>query len=88
MIVSRLRTEYGVTAEIEPAPYTAARWLVNPAQPTPSGVSTTVVEDRRGVRVLLFESEWQLNYFERQHPDVLLQAESPVAPPMFNRSGS
>jgi peptide chain release factor 3 len=76
VIVSRLRIEYGVTAEIEPAPYTAARWLVNPAQATPSGVATTVVEDRRGVRVLLFESEWQLNYFEGQHPDVLLQAES------------
>jgi peptide chain release factor 3 len=76
VIVSRLRTEYGVSAEIEPAPYTAARWLVDAAQPTPSGVSTTVVEDRRGVRVLLFESEWQLNYFARQHPDVMLQAES------------
>jgi peptide chain release factor 3 len=76
VIVSRLRTEYGVTAEIEPAPYTAARWLVNPAQQTPSGVSTTVVEDRRGVRVLLFESEWQLNYFASQHPDIQLQAES------------
>jgi peptide chain release factor 3 len=76
VIVSRLRIEYGVTAEIEPAPYTAARWLVNPAQATPSGVATTVVEDRRGVRVLLFESEWQLNYFISQHPEVLLQAES------------
>jgi peptide chain release factor 3 len=81
VIVSRLRIEYGVSAEIEPAPYTAARWLVNPAQPTPAGVSTTVVEDRRGVRVLLFESEWQLGYFVRQYPEVLLQAESPVAPP-------
>jgi peptide subunit release factor RF-3 len=49
---------------------------VNPAQATPSGVATTVVEDRRGVRVLLFESEWQLNYFISQHPEVLLQAES------------
>ena len=76
VIASRLRIEYGVTAAIEPAPYTAARWLVNPAQAIPSGVSTTVVEDRRGVRVLLFESEWQLNYFAGQHPEVVLQAES------------
>jgi peptide chain release factor 3 len=76
VIVSRLRIEYGVAAEIEPAPYTAARWLVNPAQLTPAGVSTTVVEDRRGMRVLLFESEWQLNYFMREYPEVLLQAES------------
>ena len=54
-----------MTAAIEPAPYSGCCWLVNPAQAIPSGVSTTVVEDRRGVRVLLFESEWQLNYFRR-----------------------
>ena len=29
-------------------------------------------------RVLLFASEWELQYFERQHPDVQLLAESPV----------
>ena len=30
VIASRLRTEYGVAVEIEPAGYTAARWLGNP----------------------------------------------------------
>ena len=37
-------------------------------------------------RVLLFGSEWELQYFERQHPDVPLLAESPVAAPTTSRS--
>ena len=34
--------------------------------------------DRHDRRVILFESEWRLRYFERHHPDVVLLAESPV----------
>jgi peptide chain release factor 3 len=78
VIVSRLRTEYGVAIEIEPAPYTTARWLVDTTLSTPIGGATTVAIDREERRVLLFESEWELNYFERQHPGVQLLAESPV----------
>jgi hypothetical protein len=32
--------------------------------------------DRRGQRVILFTSEWELRYFERHHPDVVLLEES------------
>jgi peptide chain release factor 3 len=78
VIVSRMDTEYGVAVEVEPAPYAAARWLEG-NEPTPSLASGSVVAtDRRHRRVLLFGSEWELQYFERQHPDVPLLAESPV----------
>jgi peptide chain release factor 3 len=78
VVVSRLRTEYGVAAEIEPLTYTAARWLANPAQATSSLVGQyTLATDRQGRRVLLFASDWELQYFERQLPDVELLAESP-----------
>jgi peptide chain release factor 3 len=79
VITSRLRSEYGVEAEIEPAGYSLARWLGNPDQPaaTPGGQSA-VAADRQERRVFLFGSEWELQYYQRHHPDVTLLAESPV----------
>jgi peptide subunit release factor RF-3 len=32
--------------------------------------------DRQERRVILFTSDWEVQYFERQHPEVKLQAES------------
>ena len=79
VIVSRLRTEYGVAVDIEPAGYTAARWLGPHTGPAPApGLQGVVAADRQGRRVLLFASPWELQYFERQHPDVPLLDESPV----------
>ena len=79
VVVSRLRGEYGVEAEIEPAGYTAARWLGDVTGPTPTpGLQGVVATDRLGRRVLLFASQWELEYFERQHPDVPLLDESPA----------
>ncbi len=81
VIVSRLQTEYGVEAAIEPAPYALARWLGDPAAAAAlSSVAggVTVAADRRDRPVLLFSSAWELQYFERKHPDVVLLAESPV----------
>ena len=79
VIVSRLRTEYGVEIQVEPTPYSVARWVAHPAQAMPSlGGQTALAMDRQERRVLLFGSEWELQYFERQHPAVALLAESPV----------
>ena len=87
VIVSRLRTEYGVAVEIEPAGYTAARWLGNPTGPTPSpGGESVVAVDRQGRPVLLFGSLWALQYFERHHPNLSLLNESPVAAPTTSRT--
>jgi len=79
VITSRLRTEYGVTVEIEPAGYSAARWFGNWAGRTPMlGGQSVVAVDRQERPVILFASEWELQYFQRHHPDVDLLAESPL----------
>ncbi len=77
VIASRLKSEYSVMVEIEPVGYAAARWLGSAGGPSPGGSSVMAV-DRHDRRVILFESEWGLRYFERHHPDVVLLAESPV----------
>jgi peptide chain release factor 3 len=78
VIASRLKNEYGVTAEIEPQAYTAARWLGSNSGPLPPLPSACVrATDSHDRRVILFPSEWELRYFERHHPDVILFEESP-----------
>jgi peptide chain release factor 3 len=80
VITSRLRTEYAVEAQIEAAPFAAARWLADPAQAIPAlGGGAVVAIDRQERRVILFASEWEVGYFERQHPEVALVAESPTS---------
>jgi peptide chain release factor 3 len=87
VITSRLRTEYGVEVQIEPASYAVARWLADPAKPLPPfGGQTAVAVDRHDRRLLLFASEWELQYFERQHPTIALLAESPVASSATSRN--
>ena len=87
VIASRLRTEYGVEVAIEPASYTTARWVADPTQAIPSlGGQTAAAVDRHERRVLLFASEWERQYFERQHPNMPLLAESPVAGPATGRN--
>jgi peptide chain release factor 3 len=79
VIASRLRTEYGVEVQIDAASYAAARWVADPAQALPSlGGGAAVAVDRSDRRLILFASEWEVQYFERQHPEVTLLAESPV----------
>jgi peptide chain release factor 3 len=79
VITSRLRTEYGVDAQIDTAAYAAARWVADPDVRVPSlGGGAAVALDRQDRRVILFASEWEVQYFERQHPDVKLLAESPT----------
>src|SRR5213083_1302547 len=64
VIASRLRTEYGVAAEIEPAQYAVARWIADPAIKLPLLTGqVTLAADRRDRPVLLFGSEWELQYF-------------------------
>src|SRR5207249_677121 len=53
VIVSRLRTEYGVAVAVDPAGYSAARWLGNPGQTPILGGQSVAAEDRQGRRVIL-----------------------------------
>ncbi len=78
VIASRLENEYGAVASVESANFSASRWLANPDAPIPSlGSGCTAAVDRRERPVLLFTSKWDLDYFERQYPDVALLTESP-----------
>ena len=80
VITSRLQTEYGVSVAIEPLSLSAARWAADETRPLPSlGGQPVVAVDRQERRALLFESEWELQYFQRQYPGVQLLAESPTA---------
>jgi peptide chain release factor 3 len=74
----RLESEYGVSAQIEPAPWQMARWAVQ-SQPRnaddwrlPTGAVLGL--DADGREALLFESEWQMRYFQQHHPAVELSA--------------
>ncbi len=80
VIASRLANEYNVSAQVEPATFAAARWVTDPNQAIPSlmGANTLAV-DRGERRVILFTSDWEVQYFGRQHPEIGLQAESPVS---------
>jgi peptide chain release factor 3 len=82
VIVSRLKTEYGVDVQIDPATYSAARWIEDATRVgslLPSlGGQITLAGDRHGRHVLLFGSDWELQYFQRKYPDVPLLSESPA----------
>jgi peptide chain release factor 3 len=78
VIVSRLASEYGVTAEIETTGYTAARWVEIAAVPPLAGGPSVMAVDRHERRVILFASEWDLRYFQRHHPHIALLDESPA----------
>jgi peptide chain release factor 3 len=79
VIASRLSVEYGAEAQVDTTNYTAARWLADPKLSTANlGGQFTLAMDRLERPVLLFNSPWDLQYFERQHPQVKLLEESPV----------
>jgi peptide chain release factor 3 len=84
VIVSRLRSEYAVEVAIEPAAYTAARWVGQTDTPLPSPPSqSSIVTDRHGRTVVLFGTHWELEYFERQHPTVPLLQNRPLPERLF-----
>ena len=74
VLAARLKDEYNVDAGVESLPYASARWLAGPAEKiaamSGSTAGTRSVTDRQGRPVMLFESEWALDYAQRQHSDV------------------
>jgi peptide chain release factor 3 len=70
----RLESEYGVTSRLEGAPWTVTRWL-DPAANVDSLImphGSRVATDSHGGRVLLFQEEWNLRYFNERNPNVLI----------------
>ncbi len=77
VITSRLRTEYNVLVEVEPAGYSLARWFENWAGGVPLlGGQSVVAVDRQERPVILFASIWEMQSFQRHNPDAVLLDES------------
>jgi peptide chain release factor 3 len=77
IVEARLKQEYNIDCRIEPMAYAAMRW-VNADAKTLSDIesrSTGILRavDRHEQPVLLFESQWHLNYLQQQNPDLELK---------------
>ncbi len=79
----RLEAEYGAESRMEKAPWTITRWI-DPASvehPALSGYLSGAnrVRDDLDRPCLLFESQWNLDYFTREHGDIQLHRTPPEA---------
>jgi peptide chain release factor 3 len=75
IVEARMKNEYGVECQVDKLPHVAARWIdsdAGAALKLPQGVLQTVDRDER--RVLLFQSEWELQYTQRENPTITLLA--------------
>jgi peptide chain release factor 3 len=73
----RLKSEYGADSRADPTSWSVLRWvdpeidpsiLTQPLLPVGAGLA----EDNRGRNVLLFTSDWSLNYFIEKQPKIKL----------------
>ena len=75
IVEARMKNEYGVTCQVDKLPHVAARWIEEDPGgllKLPQGVLETVDRDER--RVLLFQSDWELQYTQRENPALRLLA--------------
>jgi peptide chain release factor 3 len=77
VVQARLEAEYGVAVTVERLPYTAARWLSGePAALAsahwPSG--TLLARDRSNEFVLIFPTEWTMQYCIKNNPRITFRA--------------
>ena len=81
VLKARLENEYNVACDVDSLPYKVARWVVGPADKiaamSASTAGTRSASDREGRPMILFESEWALEYCERNNPGVQLLAVMP-----------
>lgn len=78
----RLKTEYGADIRIERLPYTRVRWVEGPdLDPTEFNRSDSrFVEDRDGRPVILFTTDWSLNWITGQHTKLTFHPIAPMTP--------
>jgi len=73
VLKSRLRAEYGLDADLEPAPYETARWLSGSdadMEKLIAGNRGGMARDRDGAPVFLAKSNWELGYVSDKFPNV------------------
>jgi peptide chain release factor 3 len=76
---SRLESEYGVETTLQRLPFKLARWVRGSAEAvsrmhTPGG--SRIATDTRENPVMLFTGQWELEYFEKEHPALRLSDSS------------
>ncbi|MEA2782619.1 MAG: peptide chain release factor 3 [Rhodospirillaceae bacterium] len=74
VLASRIEAEYSIKAGFEPAPYETARWVQcdDPARLKAfiDGNRGALAEDRDGAPVFLARNSWELDYTQRQWPEI------------------
>lgn len=71
VVQARLESEYGVTTDLEPLPYTMARRVEGePSLPLRMPLGSRRAFDRSGGLVVLFRSPFDLDAFRSRNPDV------------------
>ncbi len=71
----RLEHEYNTQTDIVPMPYQLARWVTATTEQTQDArlpFGAKVVKDQYGHTAILFKSQWDADYFQRENPQVLL----------------
>ena len=84
VVAHRLQSEYNAAIRLENAAWTVARWVA-PEVPVEKfdGLflgGAKLVRDAQGRLVLLFEGEWNCNYFARENPGIPLFATPDLLP--------
>ncbi|MDJ0599650.1 MAG: peptide chain release factor 3 [Crocosphaera sp.] len=77
----RMLSEYGVETNLEPLPYSLARWVKGGWKALEKAgriFNTITVKDNWGRPVLLFKNEWGLQQVNVDHPELKLDAIAPV----------
>lgn len=71
VFATRMEEEYREKIKFEELSFTRCRWIPD-SQKLPEGRSFNLYKDTQGRRVLLFDSEWELNYVKEKNPDLTL----------------
>ena len=73
VLKSRLNAEYGLDADLEPAPYETARWLLGSDTDLEKFVASNrggMAADRDGAPVFLAKSAWEVGYVADKFPNI------------------
>ncbi len=84
VVMHRLQTEYGANPKIEPAPFAIVRWFdlgvtIDQYRDAYLGIGVKLAHDLDGNLVILFPTQWALDYFMEKNPKATLHAVSPLA---------
>ena len=76
VVVARLKAEYGVETSVDRLPFTCARWMEGDPREQAGIIwpsRSRLAIDRNERRVVLFPSEWELNYCQEKNPGLKLR---------------